>query len=102
MTPDPEVEQSTREPNHRGYEVAVGIAVAALGAACLVLTDQLELSRDGGAFVPRWWPTALSIAIIAIGVVLVVQAVISRVSSDEPRITRSGGVTLAATVSAII
>ncbi|WP_395307656.1 tripartite tricarboxylate transporter TctB family protein [Mycobacterium sp. AMU20-3851] len=102
MTPDPVVEQSTREPNHRGYEVAVGIAVAALGAACLVLTDQLELSRDGGAFGPRWWPTALSIAIIAIGVVLVVQAVISRVSSDEPRITRSGGVTLAATVSAII
>ncbi|MGW0160851.1 tripartite tricarboxylate transporter TctB family protein [Mycobacterium sp. NPDC003323] len=102
MTQDPVLEQPVREPNRRGYEVAVGGAVAALGVACLVLTNQLELSRDGGAFGPRWWPTALSIAIIATGVVLVIQAVISRVSSDEPRITRSGGITLAATVASII
>lgn len=102
MTEHSTVDETTREPNHRGYEVAVGGAVAALGVACLVLTSQLELSRDGGAFGPRWWPTALSIAIIATGVVLVVQAVISRVSSDEPRITRSGTATLAATVAAIV
>lgn len=101
-TEDTGTEEVTREPNHRGYEVAVGIAVAVLGAACLVLTSQLELSRDGGTFGPRWWPTDLSIAIIAIGLVLVIQAVISRVSSDEPRITRSGGATLAATVAAIV
>lgn len=102
MTEGSVVEQPSREPNHRGYEVSVGIAVAALGVTCLVLTNQLELSRDGGAFGPRWWPTALSIAIIATGVVLAIQAVISRVSSDEPRITRSGGITLAATVAGIV
>lgn len=102
MTEDPTTEKPAREPNHRGYEVAVGAVVAAIGVACLVLTSQLALSRDGGAFGPRWWPTALSIAIIVTGVVLVIQAVLTRISSTEDRMTRSGGVTLSATVAGII
>lgn len=95
-------QESERGPNHRGYEAAIGVAVIAIGLACFVLTGQIDLAREGQAFGPRWWPTALSVTMIVIGGVLVVQALMHRITSDEPRITRSGGITLTVTLTLII
>lgn len=95
-------QESERDPNHRGYEAAIGVAVIAIGLACFVLTGQIDLAREGQAFGPRWWPTALSVTMIVIGGVLVVQALMHRITSDEPRITRSGGITLTVTLALII
>jgi len=97
--PDHEPE---RGPNHRGYEAAIGVAVIAIGITCFVLTGQIDLAREGQAFGPRWWPTALSVAMIVIGAILVVQALTTRITSDEPRITRSGGLTLTVTLALIV
>lgn len=91
-----------RAPNHRGYEGAIGVAVIAIGAVCLALTSQIDVARDVSAFGPRWWPTVLSIAMIAIGGVLVAQAVVIRTVADELDITRSGGLTLATTLALIV
>jgi hypothetical protein len=102
MTDEPVSDEATREPNHRGYEIAIGIAVGAVGAACLMLSSQIVVARDVSAFGPRWWPTALSITMIVIGLALVIQAVVSRVSSTEPPMTRSGAYTLTATVAGIV
>lgn len=95
-------QESERGPNHRGYEAAIGVAVIAIGLACFVLTGQIDLAREGQAFGPRWWPTALSVTMIVIGGVLVVQALMHRITSDEPRITRSGTITLTVTLALII
>jgi putative tricarboxylic transport membrane protein len=94
--------ETPREPNHRGYEMAIGIAVAAIGVVFLILATNIELAREGLPFGPRWWPTALAVAMILIGAILVIQALVTRTSSGEPRITRSGGVALVATLSLII
>lgn len=102
-TEEPAVADETpREPNHRGYEIAVGVVVTALGALGLLLASGVVVARDGQVFGPRWWPTALAVAMMIIGVVLVIQAVLSRVSSDEPRITRSGAATLTLTIAVIV
>lgn len=95
-------EEAAREPNHRGYEIGIGAAVVSIGVLCFVLTGQIELAREGQAFGPRWWPTALSIAMVVLGAVLIVQALTTRITSSEQRITRSGGIALAATIALIV
>ena len=95
-------EHTEREPNRRGYEVAVGIAVVAIGVVFHVLTGQIDLARESQAFGPRWWPTALSAAMVITGAILIGQAVRGRFASSEQRITRSGGIALAATIAMLI
>ena len=74
QTPDDIHEDVVARPNSRVYEVAIGIAVIAFGIIVYFAADAIEVGRDGQSFGPRWWPTALSIAAIVIGLILVVQA----------------------------
>lgn len=91
-----------RRPNSRVYEAATGVAVVASGVVVYFATAAIEVGRDGQSFGPRWWPTALSVAMVVIGLILIVQAVLKRIVSDEPPITRSGSFVLVATLAAIV
>ncbi|KZF03896.1 hypothetical protein A2J03_27760 [Rhodococcus sp. EPR-157] len=92
---------SGRRPNSRVYEVGIGLAVVILGAAVYVMTNRIDVAREGQSFGPRWWPTALAVSMVVIGMILIVQAVISRIVSDEPPITTSGAFALSATLALI-
>lgn len=68
--PDDIHENVVARPNSRVYEVATGIAVIAFGIVVYFAADAIEVGRDGQSFGPRWWPTALSIAAVVIGLIL--------------------------------
>ncbi|MDI9927288.1 tripartite tricarboxylate transporter TctB family protein [Rhodococcus sp. IEGM 1341] len=91
-----------RSPNRRSYEVAVAVSVIALGVLVYVMTSRIDVAREGQQFGPRWWPTALAVAMIVIGLGLALQSLLSRITSDEPTITASGGFVLAATLATIV
>lgn len=101
QTPDDIHEDVVARPNSRVYEVATGIAVIAFGIIVYFAADAIEVGRDGQSFGPRWWPTALSIAAIVIGLILVVQAALKRITSEESPITKSGSVVLVTTLAMI-
>ncbi|MGA9872953.1 MAG: tripartite tricarboxylate transporter TctB family protein [Rhodococcus sp. (in: high G+C Gram-positive bacteria)] len=95
------VNATDRAPNSRLYEIATGIVVIAFGVGVYFAAAAIEVGREGQSFGPRWWPTALSIAMVVIGLILIVQAILERITSDEPPITKSGGVVLVATLALI-
>ncbi|KQU36441.1 MULTISPECIES: tripartite tricarboxylate transporter TctB family protein [unclassified Rhodococcus (in: high G+C Gram-positive bacteria)] len=86
----------------RTYEAVIGVVVALVGGALFVAARDIDLAREGQAFGPRWWPTALAISMVIAGLVLVVQAFTGRIVSDEAAMTRSGGVALTATLLVIV
>ncbi|MBY6414328.1 tripartite tricarboxylate transporter TctB family protein [Rhodococcus sp. BP-252] len=96
------VRSDVGRPNKRVYEASLGVAVIAVGAAVYFATDGIDVAREGQSFGPRWWPTALAVTMVVIGLILIVQAILSRVTSDEPPVTMSGGVALTATLSLIV
>ena len=91
-----------RTPNRRSYEVAVALSVIALGVLAYVMTSRIDVAREGQQFGPRWWPTALAVAMIVIGLGLALQSVLNRITSDEPPITKSGGFALTVTLATIV
>ncbi|SNS97864.1 tripartite tricarboxylate transporter TctB family protein [Rhodococcoides kyotonense] len=99
-TPD-HAQVDDRRPNHKMYEAALGLVVVTLGAAVYFMADGIDVAREGQSFGPRWWPTALAISMVVIGLILIVQAILSRITSDEPPITKSGGFALTASLALI-
>ncbi|OZC84310.1 hypothetical protein CH304_17875 [Rhodococcus sp. 15-649-1-2] len=95
-------EPDDRPPNSKAYECTIGIVVVAVGVAVYFASASIDIAREGQQFGPRWWPTALAVSMVAIGLVLITSALLTRISSDEPSITKSGTVALAATLAAIV
>jgi len=62
-------------PSRRLEVVCAAIAVAGSGALVL-LSRAIEVRRETGGIDPRWWPELLGIAGLALGVLLLVVAVV--------------------------
>lgn len=91
-----------KPPNSKTYEFAIGLVVVAVGIAVYFFSNAIVVARVGQSFGPRWWPTALAVSMVVIGLILLLQAVVSRISSDEPPITKSGAFALVATLALIV
>lgn len=53
-------------------ELLTGAGVAAIGAAVLLLAQQLPGTQAGGEFGPRWWPTLIGGAIGLLGLAVAI------------------------------